>query len=43
MKAEIEQLKELKATQEEYLTKVYAAEKEGLEKATELMDKYANE
>ena len=43
VKAEIEQLKELKATQKEYLAKVYEAEKKGLEKATELMNKYANE
>lgn len=39
--AEIEQLKALKATQEDYLKQVYASELEGLQKATSLMIKYA--
>ena len=39
--AEIAALKEIRNQQQEYLDKVYAAEKEGLEKAVELMKKYA--
>ncbi len=40
VKDDIEALKELKATQEEYLTQVYADEKKGLAKATKLMNAY---
>lgn len=39
---EIRILKELRATQENYLAEIYASEMEGLAKATALMNKYAN-
>ena len=39
--SEIAALKEIRGQQQDYLDKVYAAEKEGLEKAIDLMNKYA--
>lgn len=39
--AEIEELKAIRDQQQEYLDEVYASEKEGLEKAVKLMNKYA--
>lgn len=39
--SEIAELKDLKATQEEYLANTYADEKAGLKKAVKLMQKYA--
>lgn len=39
--SEIAALKEIRGQQQDYLDKVYVAEKEGLEKAIDLMNKYA--